>query len=121
MLTERAGPGDAHDATVLEAFSTITSPVFSELVIVLQGVDAIMALLSEVALFQTLSRMNEIRPFKLVFLLEGMGCLREERLMMEGVIRRVVEESSLDFLASPATIRLNEFRREWLFRRRFCV
>ena len=98
----------------MNTFSTITSPVFSELVIVFQGAYTISRLLSEFALFQTLRRMYEIRPFKLVFLLEGMSCLREDRLKMEGILRSVTMKGYLAFLESPPTIRLNEFHREWI-------
>ena len=94
-------PTDRH-AIVTEVFSTITSPVFSELVIVLKG-NTIAYLPREVTLFDALRRMNEIRPFKLVFLLD----------VPEGeVLRNLVEELDLvttngflDFLDSPPTIR----------------
>jgi len=52
----------------MEIFSTITSPVFSELAIVLAGSD--MVYLRWKDMFKTLHAMNEVRPFKLVFLLE---------------------------------------------------
>ena len=45
-------------------------------------------LLPELALFQTLRWMNKIRPFKLVILLESMGCLQGDRLKMEEVVLR---------------------------------
>jgi hypothetical protein len=57
----------ARHTIVMEVFLTITSPVFSELVIVI-GVDAVARLPSEVKLFKTLRTMNHVRVFKLVFL-----------------------------------------------------
>lgn len=54
---------------IVKAFSTITSPVFSELVIVIAG-DATTQLPQGGGLFGALRTMNEVRRFKLVFLLE---------------------------------------------------
>lgn len=54
----------------MEVFSTITSPIFSELVIIRSG-HWIPYLPCEVALFQTLRKMHEVRPFELVFFLRG--------------------------------------------------
>jgi len=47
-------------------FSTIMSPEFSELVVVLER-DIATYLYLKVEFFETLGQMNEVRPFKLVF------------------------------------------------------
>jgi hypothetical protein len=82
-------------------FSTITSPVFFELVIVV-GADVAAYVPSDVTLFETLHTMHGVRPFKLVFLLGVMG---EGRLRLEGALDSVVAGGLLDFLDSPPTIR----------------
>ena len=93
-------------------FSTITSPVFSELVIVLAG-DEMTHLPQEVMLFNTLRRMNEARHFELVFLFEGPCFVQREgqRVLGEAprelgeVLDSVIARGFLDFLDSPPTIR----------------
>ena len=88
----------------MEVFSTITSPVFSELVIVLWGHE-IAYLPSDVALFETLRTINGVRPFELVFMIEGFGLYQEEtRKELEGVLDSVTAEGLLDFLGSPPNI-----------------
>lgn len=93
-------------------FSTITSPVFSELTIVFAGY-GMSHLPRDADLFATLRRMNEIRPFKLVLLLEVSGPPQE------GALRKLTE--SLDsvtaagllyFLGSPPIIRCARFRQQ---------
>ena len=88
----------------MQVFSTITSHVFSELVIVLEGDST--RLPKEVTLFEVLRAMNGIRPFKLVFLLELPDCLQEEagRKLVEA-LDSVTAKGFLDFLDSPPTIR----------------
>ena len=77
----------ARHRVVMEVFSTITSPVFSELVIVLGG-DRMSYLPSEIALFETLRAMNEVRPFKLVFLFEVEDSFQvEARRKLVGALR----------------------------------
>jgi hypothetical protein len=61
----------------MEVFLTITSPVFSELIVVL-SLGAVSHLPSDVALFETLRTMNEVRHFKLVFLLLDLDLPQEE-------------------------------------------
>jgi len=51
----------------MDVFSTITSPVFSELVVIL-GDTEIHHLPLDLTFFETLSTMNQVRPFKLMFL-----------------------------------------------------
>jgi len=89
----------------VEEFSTLTSPVFSELVIVLASHE-IAALHWEATSFETLRKMNEFRPFKLVFLLEGPFYGREEvaRLAVTGALDSATANGFLKFLESPPTI-----------------
>ena len=87
-------------------FSTVTSPVFSELVLDVR-VKEFAGLPSEVALFETLRKMNEIRPFKLVFSLEASYGLSQGEVQREftGTLHPITENGLLDFLGSPPTIR----------------
>ena len=89
----------------MDAFLTITSPVFSELVVIL-GANAVAHLPSGV-MFDTLRTMNEVRPFKLVFLLVAVG---EARRRLVGALDSVTARGFLDFLDSPPTIRTARFR-----------
>jgi len=73
----------------MEVFSTITSPVFSELVIVLEH-DEIADLHSDIRLFETLNRMNEVRPFALVFLV----IVGKEHYRQKGVLERLEDAIS---------------------------
>jgi hypothetical protein len=89
----------------MDVFSTITSPVFSELVILL-GRNTIAHLGPDVALFETLCAMNEVRPFKLVFSLVGPNePLGEVQRKLAEAIESVAMMGLLDFLGSPPTIR----------------
>jgi hypothetical protein len=93
----------------MEVFLTITSPVFSELVIVI-GVDAVARLPSEVKLFKTLRTMNHVRVFKLVFLVVDPDSSQEKaRRMLAGALDLAAARGLLDFLASPPTIRSVRF------------
>jgi len=92
--------GDPHPSAVVEVFSTITSPVFSEVVVVLEGRGVWLP--REVELFKILRTMSKIRPFKLVFLLEDPSS-------HPGELMRILDSENtsgfLDFLDSPPTIR----------------
>ena len=89
----------------METFSTIVSPVFSELVIVLAG-NTTTHLPQRVTLFETLHIMNEVRPFKLVFSLEGSDCCQgEARRELAEALDLVTARGLLDFLDSPPIIR----------------
>jgi hypothetical protein len=88
----------------MEIFSTITSPVFSELVIVIGG-HAMSYLRSEILLFETLRTMNQIRPFKLVFLLVTDLSQEEARWGLEEALDSVAARGLLEFLDSPPIIR----------------
>jgi len=99
-------PTDTRRYTIIkEVFSTVTSPVFSELIIVL-GLGDIIHLYQQFTLFHTLRMMNEVRPFKLVFLLEFL-CSREEggRGRSVEALSSVTEKGYFDFLDSTPTIR----------------
>ena len=90
----------------MEIFSTITSPVFSELALIL-GNESIAYLPSDIMLFETLRTMNEVKPFKLVFLLVVPIRLQEEaRRKVAEAIDSVTAKGFLDFLDSPPTIRV---------------
>ena len=84
--------------------STITSPAFSELVIIIHN--KAKTLPSNVTLFETLRAMSGVRPFKLVFLLDPQDAFQEEeRRELVGALDLVVARDFLDFLDSPPTIR----------------
>lgn len=89
----------------MEVFSTVTSPVFSELVIVLED-DAMTYLSEQVVVFETLRMMNEVRPFKLTFLLEvrDFNQVGVEWGLVEA-LNLVAPKGPLDFLDSPPAIR----------------
>ena len=90
-----------HDI-VMKVFSTISSPVFSELAIILGG-DEIADLPSDVTFFETLRTMKEVRPFKLVFLLDALSPAREEeaRRRLVGALVWADVEGLLDFIDPP--------------------
>ena len=109
----------SHDI-VMEVFSTITSPVFSELVVVLVD-DGTTHLPHEVMLFQTLRKMQRVRPFRLVFLFEG-PCLvkrgghwefAEVRQELGQALDDVTSKGFLDFLDSPPTICTAPWSHDW--------
>jgi hypothetical protein len=91
----------------MKVFLTITSSVFSELVIVLAG-RAMPHLPKDVGLFETLRKMNGIRPFELVFvnyLSVQDRYQREAQLELVQALDLVAANGLLDFLDSPPTIR----------------
>ena len=85
-------------------FSTITSPVFSELVVVLE-IDTMACLSKAVTFFETLRVMNEVRPFRLVFLLEVSDFFQGARWELEKDLDLLAAKGSLNFLDSLPTIR----------------
>jgi len=96
----------------MDVFSTITSPVFSELVIVLERYE-IDGLLSDVELFElldeTLGRMNEVRPFTLVFLVkaEESYCRQTDVLeRLEDAIILATATGLFNFLDSQPVVRI---------------
>jgi len=87
----------------MEIFSTIASPALPELVIIHTGA-TIHLLPRVVELYKTLRKMNEVRPFKLVFLLEAED-IWVARRNLEGILDSAAAKGLLDFLDSPPTIR----------------
>ena len=98
--------GDSRSTDVMDVFSTITSPVFSELVIVTtEGYH--LYLPRDLLMFETLRAMNEIIPFKLVFLLEtSEQFLRKAQQELAGALEFMTAKGLLDFLDSPPTTRI---------------
>ena len=98
----------------MNTFSTITSPVFSELVII-TGDKAVTYLPSEARFLEALRTMRGVRPFKLVFLLMALDETREEqRQKLEGTLDAAIARGLFDFLDSPPTIRSPRFhKRGW--------
>lgn len=87
-------------------FSSITSPTFSELVIPLSLATQWEDLSEEVTFFETLRKMNQVRPFKLVFLFEDAGSHREEtRQELVDALDTVIAQGLLDFLDAPPTVK----------------
>ena len=96
----------SHHAIVMEVFSTITSPVFSELVVIVQA-NGMACLPLGLPLFETLHMMHKVRPFKLVFLLTDLDLFQEEtRRKSAGTSDSVTVRGLLDFLVSPPTTRI---------------
>ena len=96
-------------AAVTRVFMTITSPMLSELVIVISGYD-MTYLPREVGLFDALREMNEFKPFKLVFLPEGSSFGRETaRQKFTEALDSVTARGFFKFLALPPTIRWGRF------------
>ena len=95
---------------VVDMFSTIASPVFFELIVVL-WYDQFAYLPSDTRFFEILRVMSEIRPFKLVLLLQ-VSCSpsRERRRRFEKATELLIERELLAFLDSPVTIRVVQLR-----------
>lgn len=89
----------------MEVFSTIASPLFSELVLEIKD-DEIVYLPLEVGLFKTLRVMNGTRPFKLVFLLEAPDSSKGEAWgELAWTLDLMIQRGLLDFFDSPPIIR----------------
>lgn len=89
----------------MEVFSTISSPAFSELALIIEG-HTVTYLPQDVTLFETLGEMNQAKPFKLVFLPQASKLYQEE--VRQGLVEAldiVVAGGLLKFLDSPPTIR----------------
>jgi len=98
----RAG---SRPAVVKDVFSSIKSPVFSELVIVVTSYAVYLP--TEVMVFKSLREMNAIRPFKLVFLLEASDFHQEQvQRELAEALASIKTNNSLNFLASEPTIRI---------------
>lgn len=100
------GRGDNSRNVLVEVFSTITSPSFSELVIILEDRNASEAynLPSHVTLFQILRAMHDVRPFNLVFLLMPYLFKRRYRQVLVEGLSLATAKGFLDFLDSPPAI-----------------
>jgi len=91
------------------AFSTITSPAFFELVIVIA--DYVAYFPKSVAFFETLRTMNEVRPFKLVFSFEVSGSPQGKvRWKLVEAMEMATAKGTFDFLDSPPTVRIARSR-----------
>ena len=90
--------------TIESIFHTITSPVFSELVIVIQSGDVYHF---PWRMYGTLRRMYGVRPFKLVFLILGSERSTEVVALRtwQGAINVATTKGLLGFLQSPPSIR----------------
>ena len=101
--------GGHRNTFVRETFSTITSPVFSELVIIL-GYDPMPSLPPGILLGEGLRELNKIRPFEWVFLcVDPHWDIRDpgEVLASSTVFGT---RGSLSFLGSPPTVRISRPR-----------
>jgi len=97
-------PEDGHPFSLIELFSAIRSPVFSELVIVIEG-RSVNYLPLKVKLFETLRDMHKVRPFKLVFLLDTLDSHERVRWELERTLGLLTTNGVFGFLDSPPTIR----------------
>jgi len=91
---------------VMDIFSTITSPVFSELIILVRG-DETSAIPLDVTFFEAIRTMKQVRPFKLVFSFDTLSQFyngERERQRLVEVLDIVNAEGLLDFLDSPFVI-----------------
>ena len=95
--------GDRYPTFVMEAFSTIASPMFSELVIISTDYPT-HCLPQEAVLFNTLHKMYEVKPFKLVFLLEVSDTSDVMQELVDA-LELVTMKGLLGFLNSQPTIR----------------
>ena len=87
----------------MEVFSTITSPVFSELIIVF--VDHVAYFCQNTTFFNALHAMNEVRPFNSVFLFEVSDPPRWRVLQGSAeALELMVATGTFDFLSSPPTV-----------------
>ena len=104
-------PPDHSTVVVKQVFSAIVSPVLSEVVIVIST----RHLPQEATLFEVLHKMNEVRPFKLVFLLEAEDPWSARPKLAEA-LNSAAAKGLLDFLDSPPTIRTAQPRHyKWDF------
>ena len=96
------------NVVVMKVFSTITSPVFSELVIVLTGhVDFSRW---TVKLSGALRIINKVKRIKLVFSLEAPSPSQWETQQLEEFLESMTAGGFLDFLDSPPSIRIPRCR-----------
>ena len=103
------GPDIPH---IVQTFRTITSPAFSELVVI-PPYNKLDSLLSSTAFVEALRTMSLIRPFKLIFSVElwytpwlGGPPSWEEQRAIETVVEKATAKGLLDFLSSPPTVQV---------------
>ena len=89
---------------MVEVFSTITSPAFSELVIVLRS-DRFLRLLLDLTSFEVLRMVHRIRPFKLVFLLYIYHLPHGDERVFERALETASAGGHFNFLDSPPAVR----------------
>lgn len=101
-LAQQKPPSDFL-TTIESIFYTITSSVFTELVIVIQSGEVYYL---PWRMYGTLRRMYHMRPFKLVFLLIASEKSSElvVRRTWEGAVNTATAKGLLSFLESPPTI-----------------
>lgn len=88
----------------MEVFSAITSTVLSVLIFVLWNED-LTGLLSSNTFFWSLRTMNQVRPFKLVFLVQFLRATYwEERPKVDAILASVNTKGLLNFLNSPPIV-----------------
>ena len=101
-------PRSATHDVVKGVFSTITSPVFSEFVVVVLA-ERFARLLFDGTVFDTLRTMHEVRPFELVFLIlhvSGSSLPQEDRRAFERDVESATAKGRLDFLISLPKVRI---------------
>lgn len=89
---------------MMETFSSITSLVFSELVIVVRH-ERFSHLLSDATSLETLRTMRKVRPFALVFFIHVFGHLSAEgETTLHETLGSAISEGLFDFLDSQPII-----------------
>lgn len=90
---------------VVQIYSTLISPVFSELVI-LSWYDQFIRFRSDATSLETLRMMSTLRPFKLVILFRALHPpSREETQALDNTLGSAIAKGLFDFLDSPPIIR----------------
>ena len=98
----------------MDTFSTITSPSFSELLIVLREGE-IKNLSPDTAFFHALRIIHEIKGFRLVFLLHILHWPLGERVALGRALESAAAKGLFDSLDSPPIIRVEGVtHREWM-------
>ena len=94
---------------IVHLFSTLASPVLSELVI-LSWYDQFIRFLSDATSLETLRMMSTIRPFKLVILFSALHPpSREATQALDSTLGSAIAKGTFDFLDSPPVIRFERF------------
>ena len=89
---------------IMQNFSTLTSPVFAELVIIC-WYDQFIHFLLDATSIETLRVMGTVRPFRLVFLLNVFDNLSKEvGQTLDSALRLDVTKGLFDFLDFPPVI-----------------